>query len=73
MMLLCVIHQHLITLYGFLEIKSPYSQRNVYQQRLVSHQGSAAAPQYNWGKSSICLCKERSYFSQVQGQTTIGQ
>ena len=45
----------------------------LHQQRLVSHQGSAAAPQYNWGKPSICLCKEHSYFSQVQGQATIGQ
>ena len=59
--------------YGFLEIKCPYSQRNVTPIEACDSPGFCCCTKMIGGKPSISLRKEHPYFSQVQGQMGIGQ
>ena len=59
--------------YGFLEIKCPYSQRDVTPMQACDSPGFCCSIISIQDKSSICLRKEHPYFSQVQGQMGIGK
>ena len=45
MMVLCMIHQRLMSLYGFWKLNAHIHKEMLRQQRLVGHQDSATAPQ----------------------------
>ena len=58
--------------YGFLEVKCPYTQRNVTPIEACSSPGFCCNV-HNDGKQSISLRREHPYFCQVQGQMAIGE
>lgn len=59
--------------FGFLEIKCPYTHRNITPMEASLTSRFCSSPQVSMsGSTQLCLLEHHPYFAQVQGQMAVG-